>query len=177
MGMDAKVDIWAGVKFKDTDEWRKFRDQLPGDFLDENGFLREDDELEDQRNRTIQKAEPSSSTIGTCVKRSLQLGFAYAGIKQEVPAITWTAEIREFAGPFGLKFHAPETDGVYKANNDPVMVVYADDRTYTDSIHHAVFCSDIAPCLDKNIKLIVYGWRELKERESQRSWLNRLWHR
>ena len=47
MGMDAKVDIWAGVKFEDTAEWQKFRDQLPSDFLDENGFLLEDDELEE----------------------------------------------------------------------------------------------------------------------------------
>lgn len=99
--------------------------------------------------------------MGNCLKRSFELGFAYAGIKEKVPNISWDSEMHELAEKYNLKCSC--TAKQYSANNDPVLVMYEDSLTHTDSIHHAVFCSDVAPCLDKHIKHIVYGWRELKE--------------
>lgn len=110
-------------------------------------------------------------SAGTCAKRSLDIGLAYVGIRKHVPYITRVDEILEFTEKLGLKCHIPELDyGEYEADNDPVMVIYADEQTPFDSIHHAVFCSDIQPFLDKEIKLIVYGWKELKEK----SWLRKV---
>lgn len=97
--------------------------------------------------------------MGDCLKRSFEAGLRWCGINDVVPNISMSHEAEEFAKKYGLSYI---DSGNPNSGNDPVLVIYKDDHTSTDSTYHSVFTSDIAPFSKWEIFAVITGWRILR---------------
>lgn len=97
--------------------------------------------------------------MGDCLKRSFEAGLRWCGINDEVPNISMSHEAQELSSKYGLFYI---DNGNPNTKNEPVLVIYKDDNTVTDSVYHSVFASDIAPFAKWEIFAVITGWRELR---------------
>jgi hypothetical protein len=97
--------------------------------------------------------------MGDCLKRSFEAGLRWCGINDVVPNISMSHEAQELASKYGLQYI---DNGNPNSKNEPVIVIYKDDNTATDSVYHSVFVSDIAPFVKWEIFAVIAGWRELR---------------
>ncbi len=93
--------------------------------------------------------------MGNCLQRSFQMGFKWSGINAEVPDIKTSTEAKALAEKYGLKY---AENGKYTNGNNPVLVLYKDDKKFTNDEYHAVFISDIAPMGAWEIFAVITGW-------------------
>jgi hypothetical protein len=97
--------------------------------------------------------------MGDCLKRSFEAGLRWCGINDVVPNISMSHEAEEFAKKYGLSYI---DSGNPNSGNEPVLVIYKDDHTSTDSTYHSVFASDLAPFSKWEIFAVITGWRILR---------------
>ena len=103
-------------------------------------------------------------TVGDCLKRSFEAGFRWCGIDDQVQNIQMSGEAEELATRYGLHYI---DSGAMKGDNNPVLVIYADNYTETDAMYHAVFASDGAPFARWSVYAIIVGWRELRDKATK----------
>ena len=96
--------------------------------------------------------------MGNCGKRAFEAGLRFAGIKDSVGDLQTSNDIRDTASKYGLTYIE---NGELKAGNYPVLVLYQDNKEFTDSEWHAVFLSDIAPVRKYKIHSIIIGWEKI----------------
>lgn len=98
--------------------------------------------------------------MNDCGQRAFEAGLRWAGINDKVPPLEYSQDIAALCEKYGLVY---STNGKL-SGNDPVLVIYRDDRKATDSEYHAVFASDVAPFWQWHIYAVVTGWVELRSR-------------
>ena len=97
-----------------------------------------------------------------CLKRSFESGLRWCGINEEVSNINYSEEAKYMAEYYGLAYTESFND--LNIKNNPVIVIYKDNKTYTDSIYYSVFASDLAPFGGKEIFAIIYGFDSLRKK-------------
>lgn len=99
--------------------------------------------------------------MANCLKRSFEAGLRWCGINDRVPNMQMSGEAEKFAAKYGLQYIE---NGIFKSSDDPVLIIYADGKTATDAMYHAVFASDSAPFAKWDIYAAVIGWPELRNK-------------
>ena len=98
--------------------------------------------------------------MGDCLRRSFEAGLRWCGVNDAVPNMSTSDEAIEFCEKYGLSY---SESGRLQSGNDPVLVIYKDDLTSTDSIYHSVFASDAAPFTRWEVYSVITGWRKLRD--------------